>query len=32
MVVSILNAMALWNKDVEEGLVSVYEERDVIIL
>lgn len=32
MVVSILNAMALWNKDVEEGLVSVYEERDVIVL
>lgn len=32
MVVSILNAMALWNKDVEEGLVSVYEERDIIIL
>lgn len=32
MVVSVLNAMALWNKDVEEGLVSVYEERDVIIL
>lgn len=32
MVVSILNAMALWNKDVEEGLVSVYEERDMIFL
>lgn len=32
MVVSILNAMALWNKDVEEGLVSVYEDRDIIIL
>ena len=32
MVVSILNAMALWNKDVEEGLTSVYEERDIIIL
>ncbi|PED63984.1 terminase large subunit [Priestia megaterium] len=32
MVVSVLNAMALWNKDVEEGLVSVYEERDFIIL
>ncbi|MED4261976.1 terminase large subunit [Priestia aryabhattai] len=32
MVVSILNAMSLWNKDVEEGLVSVYEERDFIIL
>ena len=32
MVVSIINAMCLWNKDVEEGLVSVYEERDLIIL
>jgi phage terminase large subunit-like protein len=32
MVVAILNAMALWNKDVEEGLVSVYEERDFIVL
>ncbi|MDG0860316.1 terminase large subunit [Staphylococcus equorum] len=32
MVVSILNALVLWNKDVEEGLVSVYEERDIIVL
>lgn len=32
MVVAILNAMALWNKDVEEGLVSVYEERGFIII
>ena len=32
MVVSILNAMVLWNKDIEEGLVSVYEERDIIII
>lgn len=32
MVVSIINAMCLWNKDIEEGLVSVYEERDFIIL
>lgn len=32
MVVSILNALVLWNKDVEEGLVSVYEERDLIVL
>ena len=32
MVVSIINAMALWNKDVEEGIVSIYEDRDIIIL
>lgn len=32
MVVSILNALVLWNKDIEEGLVSVYEDRDIIIL
>lgn len=32
MVVSILNAMALWNKDVEEGLTSVYEERGFIFI
>lgn len=32
MLAATLNAMFLWNKDVEEGLVSVYEERDVIIL
>jgi phage terminase large subunit-like protein len=32
MVVSILNAMSLWNTDIEEGLVSVYEERDVIMI
>lgn len=32
MVVSILNALSLWNSDVEEGLVSIYEDRDPIIL
>lgn len=32
MVAATLNAMVLWNKDVEEGLVSIYEERDIIVL
>ena len=32
MVVATLNAMVLWNKDVEEGLISIYEERDIIVL
>lgn len=32
MVAATINAMALWNKEVEETLGSVYEERDAIIL
>lgn len=32
MVAATLNAMSLWNKDIEEGLVSVYEEREFIFL
>lgn len=32
MVVSTLNAMALWNKEVEEGSSSVYEDRGFIII
>lgn len=32
MVIAILNAMVLWNKEVEENGASVYEERDLIIL
>ncbi|CAI6329883.1 Large subunit of phage terminase (plasmid) [Bacillus subtilis] len=32
MVISILNAMALWNKEVEENLTSNFEERELIIL
>jgi phage terminase large subunit-like protein len=32
MVASIINAMALWNKDIEEGLGSIYEDREIIIL
>jgi len=30
MVVSILNAMVLWNKEVEESSSSIYEERGII--
>lgn len=32
MVASVINAVCLWNKDIEEGLVSIYEEREPIIL
>lgn len=32
MVASIINSLVLWNKDVEEGLVSVYEDRDIVVL
>lgn len=32
MVAATLNAMALWNNDIEQGLVSVYEDRAPIIL
>lgn len=32
MVAATLNAMSLWNGDIEEGLVSVYEDRGPIIL
>lgn len=32
MVVALLNALVLWNNDIEQGLVSVYEDRAPIIL
>jgi len=32
MVVSILNAMVLWNQEVEQGYTSVYEERGIIFI
>lgn len=32
MVAATLNAMCLWNSDIENGLLSVYEDRGIIIL
>lgn len=32
MVAATINAMALWNKEIEENVGSVYESRDIIML